>query len=366
MDYSALTVAQPKDLAKQRGIDVPSKARKADIVELLGSAAGPSSVVEEKPKVAPSAMPTQKAELRPLKVHRLKKYPRASLVLKQNTPQKNYRRGSEYALPGYNFGQMKLLMTEIYFLTKFHRDVENPLVVYAGAAPCTHLPVLLMMFPKASFHLYDPRFDPSKRAGDRATYFAETSKYPQVKIFAEYFTDDTAREYAGRDNVFFWSDIRRYGHGHEEIREDPEIMEREVMVDMEMQKRWVEIMSPFAWMLKFRLPYIYDERSPKTMVYLNGEVMLQPRAPVKSTETRLIGTTLSEVEWDNKKYESQLYYHNTEVRSKGWDLYASLEIIRRYIQEMKTGEDPVQFYLTVEKAMESLGVGMKGKRLILE
>lgn len=358
MDLEKPSVVQMNDLANEKEAELSLRLKKAEIVQPLQEAL--------KPKVAPSAMPTQKAELRPLKVHRLKKYPRVSLVLKQNTPQKNYRRGSEYALPGYNFGQMKLLMSEIYFLTKFHRDVENPLVVYAGAAPCTHLPVLLMMFPKASFHLYDPRFDPSKRAGDRATYFAETSKYPQVKIFAEYFTDDTAREYAGRDNVFFWSDIRRYGHSHEEIREDPEIMEREVMVDMEMQKRWVEIMSPFAWMLKFRLPYIYDERSPKTMVYLNGEVMLQPRAPVKSTETRLIGTTLSEVEWDNKKYESQLYYHNTEVRSKGWDLYASLEIIRRYIQEMKTGEDPVQFYLTVEKAMESLGVGMKGKRLILE
>ena len=62
-------------------------------------------------------------------------------------------------------GQRKLLMSEIYFMTNVHieRASANPtldadapfLCIYAGACPCTHLSVLMSMFPNVLFVLVD-------------------------------------------------------------------------------------------------------------------------------------------------------------------------------------------------------------------
>ena len=57
---------------------------------------------------------------------------------------------------GCHSGQRKLLMTEIQFLTTCARD--SNIIIYAGSAPCEHLPVLLEMFPKKKFLLIDPNY----------------------------------------------------------------------------------------------------------------------------------------------------------------------------------------------------------------
>lgn len=57
------------------------------------------------------------------------------------------------------WGQRKLLLTEIEFLTEFAKDGDT--VLYIGAAPGTHIPYLAgELFPYVAFVLYDPaRFD---------------------------------------------------------------------------------------------------------------------------------------------------------------------------------------------------------------
>ena len=56
---------------------------------------------------------------------------------------------------GLHFGQRKLLLSEIEFLTSIG-DVTDAIVVYAGAANGSHLPFLFSLFPATKFVLIDP------------------------------------------------------------------------------------------------------------------------------------------------------------------------------------------------------------------
>ena len=60
---------------------------------------------------------------------------------------------SNFANHKYHLGQLKLLMSEILFLTKLAND--NNKVVYVGAAEGYHISYLADMFPKLSFELWD-------------------------------------------------------------------------------------------------------------------------------------------------------------------------------------------------------------------
>lgn len=63
-------------------------------------------------------------------------------------------------------------------------------------------------------------------------------------------------------DMLFISDIRSISSGMNDI----EIDER-IIIDMNDQKRWHEIMNPRASMLKFRLPW-----NPGKTTYLKGKV----------------------------------------------------------------------------------------------
>lgn len=69
-------------------------------------------------------------------------------------------------------------------------------MVYAGAAPGTHVNFMAAaLFPKLRFVLVDP-----------APFHAfRTSR---VTVRRQLFTDDVAREFAGRTDVIFISDVR--------------------------------------------------------------------------------------------------------------------------------------------------------------
>jgi hypothetical protein len=104
--------------------------------------------------------------------------------------------------------------------------------------------------------------------------------------------------------------------------------------------RWINIMKPAQSMIKFRCPYP-DIIKETTKMY-NGIIFIQPWAPPTSTETRLIIDSHPHlVEYDNLKYEQQLFYHNTvarfatypqPVRGEGLDTRfdASAEVIILY------------------------------------
>jgi hypothetical protein len=227
----------------------------------------------------------------------------SDFLLLPDSPRERYAPGTKkYSV---KWGQLKLFANELLFLTRYW--IPRPAVVYAGAAPGIHITTLARMFPEATFYLYDPRR--SQASG------------PNVRVFQQYFTDETAREWSERLDVLFISDIRRGGHEeHEETENEAMIWE-----DMLAQQRWTEIMRPVRSMLKFRLPYATEQnlREPIRQ-YLGGLVFLQPFARQSSTETRLVPDTnyspsqepgtVGKESWDILKYEQQMFFHNNRVR----------------------------------------------------
>lgn len=228
-------------------------------------------------------------------------FDRADLLITPDLPQEAYRRRNESEKKAVHWGQLKLIMNEIEFFVLFWDPLAapNPIVVYAGAAPGLHIPFLASMFPTFVFHLYDPR--PFGIPGSDS-----------IHIHQQLFLDAEAKQWAGRQDVLFISDIRTADYTQMEDAEN----EAAILGDMRMQETWHNIIKPLRSHLKFRLPYVEGYPGALTTVrYLNGFVLRQPWAPQTSTETRLVPTE-GEVDWDCKKYEDQLFYHNAVVRER--------------------------------------------------
>jgi hypothetical protein len=216
-------------------------------------------------------------------------------ALSAEYPQLPYRRRKNEAKTTIHWGQRKLLMSEIEFLSMYARPGD--VVLYVGAAPGTHTPVLIDLFPQLSFVLVDPApFSAKLREGER------------VRLRQENFGDAVAQEYAGlSERLLFLSDVRSC---------DPSLMENEtveahVQQDMQAQMRWHTTMRPRRSMLKFRLPW-----KPGNSEYLDGQVFLPVWGPITTTEARLITpehSTATRV-YDHSEYEQQMFFFNTVGR----------------------------------------------------
>lgn len=246
-------------------------------------------------------------------------FTREQLQVQPSDPMREYysrrERGEDIGLT-LHWGQRKLLINEIEFLTYFWNpeEVPNPIIVYAGAASGIHIPIIPDLFSEIhEMHLYDP----AKFA------IRETDK---IKIHNDYFTDEIAKEWSGRDDVFFVSDIRVRPGAYEQFT--PEENERMIVEDNQRQRRWVELMQPVQAHLKFRTPFPVSEEFYK-LDYFQGDIFYQPWAPVTSTETRLVPHYTLEKSnkiyktkvWDSIVHEEQLFYHNTINRS--YPLYSN-------------------------------------------
>jgi hypothetical protein len=114
-----------------------------------------------------------------------------------------------------HFGQRKLHLSEIEFLTNFCKELDeyveyslkkassDVVLIYAGAAPGIHISKLSDMFPFIKFVLIDP-----------ADFHVKETE--RIQIIQEYFTDQMARELKKEytnQTILFISDIRVFGPG---------------------------------------------------------------------------------------------------------------------------------------------------------
>ena len=206
-----------------------------------------------------------------------------------------------------HFGQLKLLLTEIRFLTEYHK-LSN-IVVYAGAAPGHHIKYLSKLFPKHEFELYDPcEFDKELN---------NSHKYKMINCHQEYFTDKVATKLQnkyGDGKILFVSDIRTADYRQMNELENEQCIEK----DNKWQLNWCRIMKPIKAMLKFRLPY--PDRIKGPTQYLDGDIWIQSFARRSGTETRLIpsyndGFKYDKMKiYDHIKYEEQLFFFNEKIR----------------------------------------------------
>jgi len=264
--------------------------------------------------------------------------------LKDGDPTRDYTEAKR-AKTVEHLGQRKLLLSEIEFLT--HHLKEGDTVVYAGSAPGTHLPLLTEMFPGIKMILYDPhKFDPNARSVTK-------------NIYQEFFTDKVATRLASSipaGTMLFVSDIRT------------EPTDAGVTKDMKMQQKWIEIMKPRMSLLKCRLPY-----GAGKFKYFKGKFWIQCFAPQTSTETRLEIQGVPEmVEYDNKKYEDQMFYFNTMKRTMYYkhrmatlgydhcyDCAAEIFILREYIKSKFTSLDLEYLKKKIDTTMVPLFTSFK-------
>jgi len=218
-------------------------------------------------------------------------------------------------------------MTEIEFLLL--ADQPRAVVVYAGAAPGTHIQVLSQMFPEQRFVLVDP-----------GAFKIEVSD--RVEIIRDKFSDDLAIQIKQRyTTTLFISDIRTCDWA----LDNEALMQHYIQQDMAAQERWHRILRPVKSLLKFRLPY-----AAGNTVYLNGELRLPVWGPVTTTECRLVvdidaGTRT----YDHKEHEEQMFFFNTTARAsvydhkvKGvpgldhcYDCTAEVRILGQYIEQQQ-------------------------------
>jgi hypothetical protein len=263
-------------------------------------------------------------------------------ILRANAREMSYRKTDHEVKTRIHWGQRKLLMSEIEFLTLLRKTgLRQSLVVYAGAAPGSHIPYLCRLFPEVHFLLVDP-----------ANFNVRESE--RVTIIQDLFTDELAERIA-RDNrnrpIYFVSDIRTAdpdSNTHDEV-------ERRVRWDQASQMQWHDLLKSRRSMLKFRLPWdlstptVPDLEYEDETEYLDGDIYLPVWGPQKTTECRLItreALPRARTRYDNKKYESQLMYFNNvtrhslyghDVTGQGidhcYDCMAEIHILREYLLE---------------------------------
>jgi hypothetical protein len=223
------------------------------------------------------------------------------MFINSTDPELPYRRRKDEEKTSIAWGQRKLLLTLVQFLTLFWdtKKVEKPIVVYAGAAPGTNIRIVSMLFPEVEFHLYDPSPFKIKSGG-------------KINTYQQYFTDKDAKKWANRNDVYFVSDIRTADYMKAKNLDENE---RQIMQDMEMQMKWYQIIKPVHGHLKFRPPYTGGDR-PERINYLYGFVFKQPYAPQTTTETRLVPIGQDIVSWSAQKYQDQMFHHNVIIREQ--------------------------------------------------
>ena len=230
-------------------------------------------------------------------------------------------------------GQRKLTFTEIQCLTKLlDTHTQQAIIVYAGAAACTHLPVLINMFPNCKWHLYDLNdFDPA------------LSAFSNIKIYKQFFKEKDAEYWFRIGCDIFISDIRL------------DVREEQIAQEMKEQMDWVRTIRPhIGSMLKYKPPYDKLDK----FQYLAGDIYRQVRSPSHSIEARLISTRDqiegSLIMHDPKHFEDSYYQYNirrlwstiesekylTAIRGydRCLDCATEVHILQEYIDKFKCSD----------------------------
>jgi hypothetical protein len=255
-----------------------------------------------------------------------------------------------------HFPRKKFLYTEIRFIlhaiNRGLRLCDNPVIIYVGAAPGSHIPLISQMFPTLRFILIDPaKFEVKK-----------SEMHNDCIIYNEIATDsllDHLKDEFATRQVVLISDIR-----NDIVGMTIEQQNQVITADNVVQNNIVLRLNPFICMLKMRLPY---GPGATTTPFIDGRIMVQTRHGETSTESRLVAESPYTVrDWDCTWYEQALYYHNTITRPKtffhnydlpGYDrcfeCTVELSAIEEYVASMqptKTVSEVVQWLDTAIRA----------------
>eukprot|EP01084_Bolivina_argentea_P248999 416656_1 len=278
-------------------------------------------------------------------------------TLPTDYPLKEYqRRTNETKFHYKKWGQRKLLMTEIQFLSNYFDLGEKITVVYAGAAPGHHTPFLADLFPNISFELWDPasfheeNFHHKRILVNNGCPHHHFRSRNNKKEECCYFTDEISQKYGERvkngENILFISDIRTADWRNQNQLD----VEDFVLRDNELQFKWVKYINPLKAHLKFRCPYPDRVANLDKYEYFDGILYFQPWLGPTSTEMRLVvDKKLQLKEYNIHKYEQQLFWWNNVARQTNinnpyyfaqigfintYDCYLEAIILETYFKKM--------------------------------
>lgn len=230
--------------------------------------------------------------------------------------------------PGIHVGQLKLMLTELEFLTEFLENKNDKILfVYAGSAPSNHLSHIADLFPNVKFLLVDPNehvimFEDielnvknhyNDNFSDQVLYFKLSKRFRTKEnidekiniydfsdniikkisrdsekfsfgvehqiskiientdyryyILEDLFTNELANEISKtKMPLYFCSDIRT-NVGKTNFSDLPEDLD--ILFNSAMQLEWLNIMKPIKSMLKFRCPYFNKNESFNPEKYMD-------------------------------------------------------------------------------------------------
>ncbi len=209
-----------------------------------------------------------------------------------NDPRCPYRMKPLDIRPSCHAGQLKLFLSELWFLWKYSKFANT--VIYAGAADGKHIKLLAELYPNIHFYLYDPR-----------PFHQCLKDVVNITLKNQMFTIEDAKFYSGIEKLLFISDIRSA-----DPKDKNNDFDKSVQNDMANQKKWVEMIKPYCSMLKFCLSY-----KPGKTEYFAGQLRYGIFATQSGTEMRLIvrDPTIMKL-YDNTDIEEKCYYFNNFTR----------------------------------------------------
>ncbi|CCW66100.1 unnamed protein product [Phytomonas sp. Hart1] len=286
----------------------------------------------------------------------------SSRILDSRCPRTPYKPTSEtlslvnISVKGLHFGQRKLLLSEIEFLTAIFdkqksdsvessREQRPVLVVYPGAANGSHLPILFCLFKDVRFILIDPA--PFCK---ELEVIAEDEDGPVIELINDYCTDELclriSRMYGTQYDLYIVSDIRT--GVPKKMQKNIEHTEM-ILHDNAIQRSWCWSLKAIAAMLKFHPPYPpstdlsvqkcdLDDNTPNEIEYFDGIQLLGVWAPKSSSEVRLVvegpfshGHIAKTRKYNCRTHEEQCYHYNISNRYAK-DCAAERVIMDRYLK----------------------------------
>jgi hypothetical protein len=214
-----------------------------------------------------------------------------------------------------HYGQLKLLLSEMeVFLLLKAKKIRY--VIYAGAAPGTHINVLAKFLPHIEWYLYDPR----------NVFDKNLANFSNVHIYVQYFTINDAKKLRNcliknkklrKNELMLISDIRN--NIIEKAKKSANLGAQQEIVfqDMNLQSGFYDTLKPDISLFKFRLNW-----SSGITTYYKGIIYYPIYGKFSTTEFRLYvdGANAKNIKYDNKQYEDQCFYFNYCVRNQtDWD-----------------------------------------------
>lgn len=253
-------------------------------------------------------------------------------------PEKTYQDLKKIPSSLNHWGQLKLLLSEIQFLTPY-KHVSELCVVYIGCSPGHHLKLLVELMPKTwHWRLYDCGVcevfcnkkeqklfrkkccAPNKLKSDSRIQ----EKNHEVTINREIVKNVTVYQFnmtLNEAKIIHNKYVRRV-----QSDDDPQLLcisdlrtgtsEEKVNTDMVFQKALIETLRPYQASLKFKLPYSGEYE--RYFTYLDGNLFFQSFKPPVSHECRLFtfrGDSLKNTKiYDTVEYMKKNYRFQTVQR----------------------------------------------------